>query len=259
MKIIDCEQGSVEWFRARLGIPTASQFDKIVTPKTGQLSKSSTVYAYKLICEKLLNAPTETVDGQMWMERGKEMEPVAVKQYEWLNDVETVRVGFITTDDGLVGASPDRLIKGKPIGLEIKCPAPHTHLSYLLAGLGDAYRPQVQGQLHVAELERVDLYSYHDRMPACTVATPRDEAYIRLLASALAAFNAELFEMTERAKSLGVFQAYESAATPTQVALADDLDSEFRDVFGLPEMRRIADAADAKAKPADDTFPGDRP
>src|SRR5258708_28979237 len=85
VRIIDCEQGSVERFRARLGIPTASQFGKIVTRKTGQLSKSSTVYAYKLISEKLLYAPTETVDWQMSMARGKQMVPVAVKQHELMN------------------------------------------------------------------------------------------------------------------------------------------------------------------------------
>ena len=90
--------------------------------------------------------------------------------------IDTEPVGFITTDDGLIGASPDRLVKGAPIGLEIKCPAPHTHLAYLLDGTAPEYKPQVQGQMLVAELERVDLYSYHDRMPPCTIKTPRDDA-----------------------------------------------------------------------------------
>lgn len=223
MKIIPCEQGSADWYFARLGIPTASCFDQIVTPANGQLSKSSTKYAYRLIVERLLNSPTESLEGQSWMERGKELEPMAVKQYEFVNGYETVPVGFITTDDGLIGASPDRLVKGSPVGLEVKCPAPHTHLGYLLDGPGDTYRPQVQGQLYVAELERADFYSYHPRMPAYTLATRRDEPYIKLLASALAAFNEQLFAMTERARSLGVFQAYEHVLTPVEKEEADDL------------------------------------
>ncbi len=223
MKIIPCEQGSADWYFARLGIPTASCFDQIVTPAKGQLSKSSVKYAYRLITERLLNTPTESLEGQQWMERGKELEPRAVAQYEFVTEFETEPVGFITTDDGQIGASPDRLIKGKTIGLEIKCPAPHTHLGYLLDGPGETYRPQVQGQLYVAELERADFYSYHPRMPAYTLATPRDEPYIKLLAAALNAFNEQLFVMLERARRLGVFQAYERIVTPVEREEADDL------------------------------------
>ena len=232
MRIVDCEQGSVEWFRARLGIPTASQFDQIVTP-TGKLSKSADKYAYRLLAERLLNAPMTPVEGQEWMERGRELEPMAARQYEFLQDCEVERVGFITTDDGRLGASPDRLVKGKAVGVEIKCPAPHTHLRYLLEGAADSYRPQVQGQMLVAELERVDLYSYHPMMPACLIATPRDAAFIRLLSDALAEFNERLSEMLERARSLGIFQAYEHAATPADVARAGQLNAAIIEEFGI--------------------------
>lgn len=229
MIIHNVEQGSGDWFKLRIGLPTASNFDQIVTPKTGQLSKSSVKYAYRLIAERLLNTPMESLEGLAWMDRGKELEPHAVKQYEFVNEVETVPVGFITTDDGKLGASPDRLIKGQAVGIEVKCPAPHTHVGYLLDGPGDSYRPQVQGQLFVAELERVDLYSYHPRMPACTIRTVRDEAFIRLLAAALDAFNEQLLEMLERAKSLGIFQAYEEATTPTDFERAGQVTAALRD------------------------------
>jgi len=226
MKIINCEQGSADWYFARLGIPTASCFDQIVTPAKGQLSKSSIKYAYRLICERLLKSPTETIEGQRWMERGQELEPLAVRQYQFVQEVETYPVGFITTDDGSIGASPDRLVKGKAICLEIKCPAPHTHLAYLLDGRGDAYRPQVQGQLYVAELERADFYSFHPRMPQCLVQTHRDEPYIKLLSAALDAFNEQLLDLTERARRLGVFQAYERIETPAEREHADELRQE---------------------------------
>ena len=38
MRIIDCIQGSPQWFKAREGIPTASMFKKIITPKTRKLA-----------------------------------------------------------------------------------------------------------------------------------------------------------------------------------------------------------------------------
>ena len=45
---LPCQQGSVEWFEARLGIPTASEFSRIVTP-TGKLSASRHAYMGELL------------------------------------------------------------------------------------------------------------------------------------------------------------------------------------------------------------------
>src|ERR1700677_291551 len=69
------QQGTAEWFGLRLGIATASRFKDIMTPKTRRLSASWKGYACCLIAERLLNVPTETVEGIKWMERGKELEP----------------------------------------------------------------------------------------------------------------------------------------------------------------------------------------
>ena len=48
MKIIDCEQGSDEWFAARLGKVTASEFYNVLNKKTGRGT-----YMYKLAAERL--------------------------------------------------------------------------------------------------------------------------------------------------------------------------------------------------------------
>ena len=45
---LPCQQGSVEWFEARLGIPTASEFSRIVTP-TGKLSAARVTYMGELL------------------------------------------------------------------------------------------------------------------------------------------------------------------------------------------------------------------
>ena len=230
MKIYtDVEQGSGDWFKLRLGIPTASCFDKIVTPKKCELSKSSVSYALKLVAEKLLNCPSESIDGVMYMERGQELEPQAVRQYEFTNDVQTVKVGFITTDDGSMGCSPDRLVVAEQrIALEVKCPAPHVHLGYLVNGSADEYTPQVQGQILIAELDRADLYAFHPRMPPALIRTYRDMEYIRKLEAALVAFRDLLGDLTERAKALGVYQAFEQARSPMELAAAQELDQQMR-------------------------------
>lgn len=219
MKIYtDIEQGSPAWFQMRLGKPTASCFDQIVTPKKCDLSKSATTYALRLVAERLLNMPTESVEGMEWMERGRELEPMAARQYEFANDVTTVRVGFITTDDGRIGCSPDRLVAAgsQKVGLEIKCPAPHVQLGYLLLGIDADYKPQLQGQILIAELDRLDLYAYHPQMPPLTVQTTRDHDYCAKMFDALLKFCDQVDELEDRARSLGVFQAAQHATSPIE-------------------------------------------
>lgn len=200
MKIHDVAQRSPEWHALRLGKPTASEFHKIITPKTGKLSAQARKFACRLIAERLLNEPLDLLDGIETIERGKAMEPDAVAQYEFAEEIETQPVGFVTTDDGLVGASPDRLIVGASAGLEIKCPLLPTHIGYRLDGPGDDYRPQVQGQLWVAEFEWLDFYSYHPLMEPVRLRTQRDDAYIKLIEQALGDFNDMLHDMYERVR-----------------------------------------------------------
>jgi hypothetical protein len=212
MREIQCEQGSPEWLSARLGIPTASNFDKILTPG-GKLSESAKKFAYYLAAEHLLNRQLESIDHLEWVARGKEMEETAVKNYEFLQEVKTRKVGFITTNDGLIGASPDRLIVGTNGGVEIKCPAPHTHIGYMIEGFDKKYKVQVQGQMYVAELDFVDRYSYHPEMPPFLDHTTRDEPFILLLADALKQFCDDLAEIIRKAKSSGFFEEREQILT----------------------------------------------
>ncbi|HEV2301511.1 MAG TPA: YqaJ viral recombinase family protein, partial [Stellaceae bacterium] len=204
MKLHDCEQGSARWYELRVGVPTASQFHRIVTPG-GKLSKQARGYAFRLAAETLLGRSLESLAATEWMDRGKELEPEAVRMYEFDHDAATRPVGFVTTDDGRLGASPDRLVEGARAALEIKCPAPQTHLEYMLDGFGADYLPQVQGQLLVGEFDWVDRYSYHPEMPPVLARTGRDEAYIAILRAALAEFCDLKDELVERARRAGLF------------------------------------------------------
>ncbi len=213
MIIVDCIQGSDAWIKARLGIPTASEFHKIVTPAKGDLSKQSRGYAHQLVAEILLGEPCGTnIENMEWVARGRLLEPMAAQQYEFANDVETRAVGFITTDCGRIGCSPDRLVVGVRGLLEIKACAPGTHMGYILDGVGESYRPQVQGQLAVAEAEWCDLLAYHPALPPVTIRTTRDEPYIAKMRAALAEFLDMRDSMLERARSSGFFNPVKEAA-----------------------------------------------
>lgn len=231
MKIYaDVEQGSEAWRQLRLGRPTASNFNRIVTKKKCELSAQAVDYALKLCAEKLLNmAAVESFDALPWLERGKELEPMAVKQYEMVHEVKTLAVGFITTDDGLLGCSPDRLVvSNQRHAIEVKCPSQHVHLGYLLNGTDDDYKPQVQGQILVAELERADLYSYHPQMPPALITTTRDDPYQDKLSAALTAFNEQLAFLYEKALKLGVYQPATRVSTPAEIREITDIQKEHR-------------------------------
>lgn len=220
MKLYHCAQGSEEWLALRLGIPTASEFKRIVTP-TGRLSKQSRAYAIWLVTEKLLNRQLETFEKTEWMERGSMLEACAVEAYEFEADLITQPIGFITTDDGRYGCSPDRLVGDEGL-VEIKCPAPQTQLRYLIDGFDGDYRPQVQGQLLVSERQWGDWVSYSPEMPMVRVRVQRDEDYIRGLRAALDEFCDIKDEIERRAHALGHFASRRRIATAAG-ALADYL------------------------------------
>jgi putative phage-type endonuclease len=195
MKIIDVVQGTEEWLEARRGIPTASNFDKIVTSK-GEPSKQRTKYLYKLAGERISGTREESYTN-VHMERGKEMESEARKLYEFHTGLEVEQVGFCLTDDGKVGASPDGIcVSGL---LEIKSPSMAVHVGYLLDGkVPTDYFQQVQGGLYVAEKEWCDFVSYYPGINSLIVRMKRDKVFIEKLAVELEIFNEELENIVKK-------------------------------------------------------------
>lgn len=178
MKILDVIQGSPEWLSARLGIPTASQADRILTPHTLKPSSQYAQYRNQLLAEWVVGHPIDWGGSSVWMERGTEMEPEARAAYELETGADVQTVGLILRDDEMFGASPDGLV-GDDGGLEIKCPALHTHIGYLLDpdSFAAKYRGQVQATLYLTGRHWWDLYAYSPDLPAVRVRIVRDEAY----------------------------------------------------------------------------------
>lgn len=200
-RIIEVEQGSLEWLQAKLGIPSASEIDKVVTP-TGRPSKQSRAYAYRLVAERLIGRTLVNLDHIDAIASGKQLEPEAISAYQLIRDVDTHKIGFITTNDGRVGCSPDRLVGDDGL-LEVKSPLPHTHLAYFLDGFGNDYHCQRQCQMLVTERDWLDMMSYSRELPPVIVRYERDEPYIALLRDALDQFCDLTDEMTRKAHALG--------------------------------------------------------
>ena len=85
MKILNSKQGSHRWLQSRLGRPSASNFDKLITT-TGNPSSSAEQYINRLIAEKLTgqSAPHFVSDA---MTRGTELEPEAKMYFEMSHPV----------------------------------------------------------------------------------------------------------------------------------------------------------------------------
>lgn len=217
------DQGSADWSQMRSVIPTASEFDQIMTPKKMELAAGRKKYACRIIAARMLNWQPDSLDKITHIEQGKAKEPLAIAMLEEMHGIETKKVGFVTTNDRRFGASPDRIVLKNnrvDITVESKCPTIPTQFQYLLYGHDDAYQVQVQGQMLVCENEHAIFQSFHERTPPFTVRTDRNEAMIRKLAACLDQFSDELETLHEKAKSLGDYIEFERWLTPAERDLA---------------------------------------
>ncbi len=196
MRIVDVQQGSPEWFAARCGTPSSSNFDKIVTSK-GLPSKQRLKYLYKLAGETITGIVEESYQNAAML-RGKEIEGEARQFYGLVNGVEVKQVGFCIYNG--FGASPDGLIGDDGL-VEIKCPIMSTHIGYLLEDKFPAeYFQQVQGQLLVTGRDWVDFISYYPGLKPLIVRVERDIKFTDGLEIELITFCSELRELVEKIK-----------------------------------------------------------
>lgn len=196
MIVLDFAQGSDAWIAARLGLPTASQFHRILTPRTLKLSASSETYAHELLAEEMLGHPIDEQESQ-FMTRGSQMEIDAVKFYEFTQEVETQKVGLLLRDDGLVGVSPDRLV-GDDGGLEIKCYAAANHVGAMLNAEEEKAKCQIQGCLWITGRAHWDRLSYNPELPSVITRHYRDREFIGALAGAVNAFIDRLEQLRDK-------------------------------------------------------------
>lgn len=192
IRIIECEQNSEEWLKAKAGVPSASEFDKIFT-STGKPSTQAEAYMHRLIGEQMTGKSHEGFKSADMM-RGNELEAEAALAYELQYGVSLVKTGFFVDDAGRWGCSPDRLCGDDGL-VEIKCCIPSTHVGYLLSGKIDrGYWPQIQGQLFVTGRRWCDWWVYHPELPEIRIRVERDESYILGLQMALMTFHKQMIE-----------------------------------------------------------------
>lgn len=201
------EQGSEEWFAARLGKVTGSCFQKVLSGK-----QTAATYKMELMAEKLTgqSAPAISSKATEW---GHTYEDKARFQYSmFLLDKgderasQITQLGFVDHPDVIgAGCSPDGCV-GEDGVIEIKCPyTQKNHLRTLLSGeVPREYVAQCQGAMWVLNRDYCDFVSYHphfgEGMDLCVVQLKRDDAYIATLCKSVQAFLDELETDLERLK-----------------------------------------------------------
>jgi hypothetical protein len=191
MIVYRVEQGSYEWWRLRLGIPTSSKFHKILTPKKRQASSQAPDYLFTLLGERLTGEPSDLLQTYP-MQRGQALEDQAILAYEGLTDQETKAGGFVTNDAGTIGCSPDRFVGDDGL-LEIKCPLAATQVRVALLGDGaDEHVAQIQGQLWITGRQWCDVFHFHPALVLPPHRVLRDEDFIRDLSAVVTAFAEQL-------------------------------------------------------------------
>ena len=205
----DVAQGELAWMQLRLGMPTASRADSLVTPRTRKPSGGRARYRAELLAEWMLGQPLD--DGSSgFMQRGTDMEDDARRWYEFEGDVEVEQVGFVTRDDGEAGCSPDGLVLSEGL-LEIKCPSALQHVQYMLGDEPD-YLGQVNFQMYITDRAWADVLSYHPELPPVVYRVKRDETYISLLVPVLDEFIGRLSKEKQRLAEHRVMRPWHEGA-----------------------------------------------
>ena len=207
MIVLDCQQGDAEWQAARMGIPTASSFHRILTPAKLAPSAQREEYMNELLGEWVLGREKD-FGGTVWTDRGHALEPLARAWYAMETDHDVEEVGFVYKDKArMVGCSPDGVVKpfGRNGGVETKCPMAKTHIGYLRRGkVPTEYLLQIHGNLWVTGFDWWDFISYHPDLPPLRIRVEPEERYMNALDVALEVFVADLVEARDKLRSMGV-------------------------------------------------------
>lgn len=187
--LIDCDQRTDEWFEARKGNLTASQFGDWLT-KSGKVADKARLTAASKCLAEFAGYPDPPPFETEDMRRGTELEPEARDRFMVATGLMVDQIGFAKSKHGRFGCSPDGLILEHGHGLEIKCPRPSKLIQYIKTGeLPDEYKAQVHGSMAVTGSSAWHFFAYFPGFPHFHVVVMRD-AYTESILEGLKSYSA---------------------------------------------------------------------
>lgn len=210
MKIVECAQGTPEWFAARVGVITASRF-KEATAKFSKKTGAKNIgdrkaeaenYAFKIAVERISGESTEDTFQSYSMRRGQELEADARFLYAEKTGQEVTETGVILTDCGNFGYSSDGLV-GANGAIEIKSLISAKSILPVFSGDISEFFDQMQGGLMISEREWCDFVMFCPQLEKVNKSlyirrVSRDEAYIKALKQELDDFNDFVYSLVNK-------------------------------------------------------------
>lgn len=201
--IIECEQGTEEWHRARMGIPTASKFAVVMSSPSGRAGTmpGRLRYLRVLATEIITGEPNMDDYKSAAMQRGHVMEPIIRKEYRFVTDKDPKLVGFVV-NDGLikgrkVGCSPDAMLGDDGV-LEIKSMEPPLLIELLeTRAIPPEHRAQCHGNMWVTERGHLDLVVGWPGLPQFRATIKRDPLEIGKIKTAVECFYEDLDKLVD--------------------------------------------------------------
>jgi hypothetical protein len=252
--LYECQQGSPEWLQSRAGVITASQF-KVARAKLkrkgdygniGDPTEAALDFAFQKAIERICRVPLDEGFVTWQMKRGQKLEPFARACHEDLlqrraapgtplEDIMCQTAGFMTTPDGLFGASVDSLI-GVHGGGEYKCLVSAKSLRrVILFNDISEYMDQVQGCMWISGRKWWHFGLYCPALKPIglefqMIEVERDDDYIEALQADLLEFNKVVDKYEETLRDLGA-AAIEEAAEEVRRKLAAEVSEEAMDLL----------------------------
>jgi putative phage-type endonuclease len=201
------EQGTAEWFAARIGKATGSKIADIVNrQKNGKRYAAYDDYLWEVVTERMTGTMADHV-VTFAMQRGTDLEPEARSRYEVETGELVIETGFVEHPTIVgTGGSPDGLV-GEDGLIEIKCPNPGTHVANLLRdGHDPKYFAQMQWNMECTGRQWCDFVSYDDRfedeLQICIYRVERDEEWLKDAREKVQEFLAEVAEGVKKLEEL---------------------------------------------------------
>jgi len=159
MIIHDVEQGSYDWHQLRIGKITSTRLKKV-------MAKDNLSLVDELIAEEETGLSDDDGFVSEEMQRGIDLEPLAIKEYESITGNSVTRYGLLQSDElPILCQSPDGYV-GIEGAIEVKCPKTKNHVKYIRQGkIPNEYKEQVWTYFMVnPNLKWLDFISYDPRL-----------------------------------------------------------------------------------------------
>lgn len=216
------EQGSGLWMKARCGLLTASEFDRIITPtlKVADNPKSR-AHLWEIAAQRISRyvEPQYVSDAML---RGHEDE-IRARELYTKHFAPVEQVGFVTNSKWgfTLGCSPDGLVGDDGL-IECKSRAQKFHVQTLCdwqdtRTIPDEFQLQIQGQLLITERSWCDFISYSGGLPTFPMRVEADPAIQDAIVDAAAKFEARINEV------VATFAAATANAIPTERVIEEEM------------------------------------